>query len=97
MVEPKRDRSDSANDVTASEAATYAFCAKAWHLEHVLGKAASPDAAARRARGIRQHEQHAARMAAHRHRSTKRRAVVLVLVLLLLAALLLTIVLVGRR
>lgn len=93
MVAPQDDRSDAGDDVTASEAATFAFCAKAWHLEHVLGKAPSPGAAARHARGIQQHEKHGERIAAHTQRSTMRLAVVLVLVLLLLlAALLLTVV-----
>jgi hypothetical protein len=35
--------SSTKDDVLASEAATYAFCAKAWHLEHAL----------RRLRGVR--------------------------------------------
>jgi hypothetical protein len=95
MVEPDgRDRSDTSDDVTASEAATYAFCAKAWHLEHVLGKAPSLRAAARRARGVRQHEQHGARIGARTQRSTKRLAVVLVL--LILATLVLRVLLVHR-
>ena len=42
MVEPEHRRAGEGDDVTASEAAVYAFCAKAWHLEHVL--LVSPDA-----------------------------------------------------
>jgi hypothetical protein len=34
----------SDSDVSASEAATYAFCAKAWHLEHVIYLRPSDDA-----------------------------------------------------
>jgi hypothetical protein len=43
------------SDVSASEAATYAFCAKAWHLEHVTD--CSPSEAARELRrsGIASH------------------------------------------
>ena len=94
MVDPEPDRSDTSDDVTASEAATYAFCAKAWHVEHVLGKAPSPGAAARRARGVHQHEEHGERIAARMRRSTKR--LVVALVLLILMMLVLTVLLVGR-
>ena len=47
-------------DVSASEVASYVFCAKAWHLEHVLG--ASPSAAGyeRRAVGVEAHAAHGA-------------------------------------
>jgi len=31
-----RHNPESGSDVSASEAATYAFCAKSWHLEHVV-------------------------------------------------------------
>ena len=44
----------------ASEVATYAFCAKAWHLEHALGQPASRHAAERRAAGVALHEEHGA-------------------------------------
>jgi hypothetical protein len=40
----------SPGDVTASEAGTYAFCAKAWHLEQVLGS--HPSDAARKLRWL---------------------------------------------
>lgn len=82
MVEPERRRADESDDVTVSEAAAYAFCAKAWHLEHVLWKAASPRAAQRRARGVRRHEQHGEAIAAQRPRSTRRRAFALIVLLL---------------
>ena len=49
---------DESSDVTASEIATFTFCANAWHLEHVRKVEPTPEARARRAVGIRQHEQH---------------------------------------
>lgn len=51
----ERGRDD---DVTASEVASYAFCAKAWHLEHVLGRRPSTAAVNRREAGARQHAAH---------------------------------------
>lgn len=56
---PERS-SPARDDVVASEAATYAFCAKAWHLEHALGQPASRHAAERRAAGTALHEAHGA-------------------------------------
>jgi hypothetical protein len=50
------------DDVTASEAATYAFCAKAWHLEHVLGKPPSTAALGWRATGTARHDAHGAQV-----------------------------------
>jgi hypothetical protein len=50
-------------DVTASEAASYVFCAKAWHLEHVLGLQPSAAAAERRAVGTLGHDAHGVRVA----------------------------------
>ena len=93
MRHPEDDRPDPLDDVTASEAATYAFCAKAWHLEHVLGKRASPRAVARREQGIRQHEQHGEQLTTMTRGAARRMAVVLVLALLLLAILVLTVLL----
>ena len=81
MVEPERRGSGESDDVTASEAAAYAFCAKAWHLEHVLGKAPSQRATERRARGVERHEQHGESIAAQRPRSNRRRVIALVLLL----------------
>ena len=46
------------HDVTASELGTYAFCAKAWHLERVLGARPSSEAARLRTEGVQHHEQH---------------------------------------
>ena len=47
-------------DVSASEVANYTFCAKAWHLEHVLGAAASATAEDRRISGAKAHMKHGA-------------------------------------
>lgn len=58
---PKRPASP-ADDVLVSEAANYAFCAKAWHLEYVLRRSASTEAAQRRAEGTRSHHRHGARV-----------------------------------
>lgn len=49
-------------DVTASEVASYAFCAKAWHLERVLGQRASREAGRVRAAGVVRHATHGARV-----------------------------------
>jgi len=50
------ERDSTSRCVTASEAGTYAFCAKSWHLEYVLD--ASPSEAARQLRvgGTAAHE-----------------------------------------
>jgi hypothetical protein len=58
---PRRTRGEG-DDVTASEAAGYVFCAKAWHLEHVLGLRPSTAAAERRATGTVAHDTHGTRV-----------------------------------
>lgn len=45
-------------DVTASELAAFVYCAKAWHLERVLGAAPSTAANQRRDAGIGGHARH---------------------------------------
>jgi hypothetical protein len=63
-----RDREDIGGgpdwkgDVMVSEVATYVFCAKAWHLECVLGAAASAAAEEKRAAGSLAHEAHGSRL-----------------------------------
>lgn len=47
-------------DVTVSEIACYAYCAKAWHLEHVQRAVASGDVIRRREQGVAAHEAHGA-------------------------------------
>lgn len=54
-----RDRED---DVMASEMASYVFCAKAWHLECLLGAMASATAEEKRAAGSLAHEGHGSRV-----------------------------------
>jgi hypothetical protein len=45
-------------DVTASELATFSYCAKAWHLERVLGAQPSADVLRNRGAGIDRHARH---------------------------------------
>jgi hypothetical protein len=47
------------NDVSASEAGEYVFCAKAWHLEHVVGSHPSNEAQELRRSGTVAHLAHA--------------------------------------
>ena len=49
-------------DVTASEVACYAYCAKAWHLEHVLRLSPPGEVANRRELGVTDHEGHGRRV-----------------------------------
>lgn len=55
-------RASAQDDVLASEAATYAFCAKAWHLEYVLGRLPAAEVVQRRSEGTKQHDEHGARV-----------------------------------
>ena len=75
------------DDVLASEAATYAYCAKAWHLEYALHRAASENAVERRAEGAARHEEHGANVGTLRRVGS--RLLLLSLALLGLAAVLL--------
>ena len=50
------------DDVLASEAATYPFCAKAWHLEHALRRQPSETTVQRRSEGTALHDEHGARI-----------------------------------
>lgn len=54
------DRNFPGADVSASEAANYTFCAKAWHLEHVIGAGPSVTADQRRLAGTEAHAEHGA-------------------------------------
>jgi hypothetical protein len=75
------------DEVTASEVAAYAYCAKAWHLEYVLGYRPSGDALRHRAAGEEHHAAHGAALA--RRQPSHRRGPWLALVLFILAAVLL--------
>lgn len=71
-------------DVSASEAASYVFCAKAWHLEHVIGATPSVAGIERRAVGVEAHAEHGASIrSAHRLNAWLIRGLVTVLVLAL--------------
>jgi hypothetical protein len=82
---PEQDSADprlARSDVSASEVANYVFCSKAWHLEQVLGRAASADAGQRRAVGVAAHAVHGASIRAGSARIHTRLQHVLVAVLL---------------
>ena len=71
-------------DVSASEAASYVFCAKAWHLEYVLRATPSAAGYERRAAGVEAHAEHGASInSVHRVSTWLVRGLVTVLVLAL--------------
>ena len=76
------------DDVTASEVAAYAYCAKAWHLERVLHRSANPEGQRLRAEGVERHIEHGARLG--RLHRFGRRFFWLSVALLILAVVLLT-------
>lgn len=53
-----RTRRSPEDDVTASELAAFAYCAKAWHLENVGGARPTGEAARRRDTGVSHHANH---------------------------------------
>ena len=73
-------------DVTASEIACYAYCAKAWHLEHVQHVVASDDTSRRREEGVAAHEAHGARIRALGQVRSRTRVIVAVLLLVVALA-----------
>lgn len=85
--EPSSQGDAHSADVTASELAAFAYCAKAWHLERVLGLRPGAPAARARDAGIAAHAEHG-RQAAARDR-VPRWTTVITLLLLTLAAVLL--------
>ena len=93
--EARSSSPDSGRDVTASEVASYAYCAKAWHLRYVLSKEPSRQATARQEAGAIAHESHG--IAVRRLAWLERRAIGLVAGLLVLAAALLTLALLWPR
>lgn len=83
--QPAAGEQPESTDVTASEIACYAYCAKAWHLEHVQHVVAPAETSRRREEGVAAHEAHGASVRTlGRERS---RARIIVAVLLLIAAL----------
>ena len=87
MKDSSETSSQADGEVTASEAASYAFCAKAWHLEFVLHLAPSYAATERRTAGSRDHERHGhqVRRAGRRDRRLALLAIVLLLSAIALA------------
>ena len=83
------------DDVLASEAATYAFCAKAWHLEHALRRPASDAAVQRRYEGTALHDEHGARIGTIQR--TGRRLVACSVGLLILTGVLVLLALLANR
>ena len=83
------------DDVLASEAATYAFCAKAWHLEHVLIRPPSAETFRRRSEGTARHDEHGASIRGRRR--TDRRLVVCSVLLLTLAGVLVLLAMLTSR
>jgi hypothetical protein len=83
------------DDVLASEAATYAFCAKAWHLENALRRLPSDTTVQRRSEGTALHNEHGARIGTVQR--TGRRLVVWSVGLLILAGVLLVLALLASR
>jgi hypothetical protein len=79
------DQNPRTRDVTASEIGCYAYCAKAWHLEHVLRQTPSKRARRRRVAGIDAHERDGARV---QRLSSPPRVPILVFGLVLIALLL---------
>ena len=75
---------DSHTDVTASEVASYAYCAKAWHLNYVMRNEPSEQASAHQEAGVVAHEIHGVRV--KRLAWLERRAPILVVGLGLLGA-----------
>jgi hypothetical protein len=75
---------DSHTDVTASEVANYAYCAKAWHLRYVLRREPSGQASVHQQAGVVAHEIHGVRV--KRLAWLERRALILVVGLCLLGA-----------
>ena len=73
-------------DVTASEIACFAYCAKAWHIEHVLRLAPSRETAERREAGIADHEIHGQRLHLLNRLVRRRRPLVAALLALALVA-----------
>lgn len=77
------------DDVTASEIAAFVYCAKAWHLERVVGSLPSAAAERARAAGTTHHVRHgtSVRLGSWLGRHARSTVVALLLLALLLAVL----------
>lgn len=80
-------------DVTAGEIGCYAYCAKAWHLQHVLRVDVTTDTASRREAGIAHHERHGRRVKLLASLGERSSVLVVSLVLIAAAALIAALVL----
>ena len=91
MTEQRESQHEA--DVTASELAAFAYCAKAWHLERVLGARASSAVYRRRDAGIDDHIRHgrSVRVGSWLARNSKVFVAALVLITLLFAVLAITV------
>ena len=58
MPMTSRQKGEHDSEITASELAAFVYCAKAWHLERVLGAVPSTAANERRDAGIGDHGRH---------------------------------------
>jgi hypothetical protein len=90
------DRNLPSTDVSASEVANYTFCAKAWHLEHVLGGKPSAMADQRRIAGVEAHARHGAAIRSANQMSTWLVRGLVALLLIAVGVLVLGLVLSGR-
>jgi hypothetical protein len=81
------NRNLSVTDVSASEAANYTFCARAWHLEDVLGARPSAMADQRRVAGIEAHAKHGADIRSANRANTMLVRALVVLLLIAVAVL----------
>ena len=83
MQKPRSTVPVDQHDVTASELAYFAYCAKAWHLEHVLHLVPADEVLERRELGVSAHKVHGRRV--RLLESLARRKASLIAALLLLA------------
>jgi len=86
-AQPRPDVED--DDVTASEVAAYAYCAKAWHLERVLHRSAGTEGQRLRTEGVERHVEHGSQL--NRLHRFGRRSFRLSVALLLVAVVLLVV------
>lgn len=70
------------DDVTASELAAFSYCAKAWHLERVVGVRPSTGASRQREAGIARHTRHGVQVQAGSWLARHSRVVIGVLLIL---------------
>ena len=72
--------------IRASEIGQYTYCAKAWHLEHVVHASPPRDVVERREAGVQQHATHGERLRFENRAVRTRRGVIVLLLLAAVAA-----------